>query len=577
MKLKIYHIDSLKKSLDPNIDFYNDYDFYYKINNDEYFSVFNNIKILNNIFGYQLKNHEIAYIFDILFIGKYKIYKKLNDGDYIEFADDDRTNILTECSYAELPNNPLGVASLGNKPYRSALGDKVPNGLKVGIGAQVLNVGYANTERSEINDYKLNIDKYKVNKKKKKVKDVKEWVFYFCDGGGITNYYHWFYDIYPKLWIYLLIKYKFGIIDLKLLCPSRWKNNKNFQMDSILYLNIKNKDILYHSSDNIYKKLIVSSSITDFKSRHTKSKNIFNFLYYKTLFLNLDKISKKIVDGDLVSKSKMSDNDSKLLINDYKNKKKKSKKIDDEFRFIYVSRKKSKHRILKNDDEVRNFLEKYGFRTIFFENYDLEEKIKIMNICKIMIMANGAGLVNLLLRKSHERFFIIILDSNVFPILKTRYQYILDKDGLPLRNNREKFLSKTPIMTYNSKYRNNFEYGFGNGIFFNYCSNMNKNRIDYKIFVKVLKKMNINLNDSELNYLKTILGESMDYHNLVNGNYFDLFYHYINKNKDIFIIRSCEMEVNNSNFGDRDWSWKFLGIRLLEEIVKYCMIKLKSL
>lgn len=65
------------------------------------------------------------------------------------------------------------------------------------------------------------------------------------------------------------------------------------------------------------------------------------------------------------------------------------------FERIYISRKKSPRRFLVNDDEIAKILaEKFGFKRIFMEDYNLKEKINLMMRAKIIIAIEGTSAIN---------------------------------------------------------------------------------------------------------------------------------------------------------------------------------------
>lgn len=63
---------------------------------------------------------------------------------------------------------------------------------------------------------------------------------------------------------------------------------------------------------------------------------------------------------------------------------------------LYVSRSKAKGRFIINEKEVMETVESLGFKTIYFEDYSLEDQIKIMYNCKNLIGLHGANLTNLM-------------------------------------------------------------------------------------------------------------------------------------------------------------------------------------
>ena len=69
------------------------------------------------------------------------------------------------------------------------------------------------------------------------------------------------------------------------------------------------------------------------------------------------------------------------------------------FERIYISRKNAIAKYIINENEVIKITEKYGFKTIYFEEYSLSQKIAIMENCKAVIGMHGANLTNILFMK----------------------------------------------------------------------------------------------------------------------------------------------------------------------------------
>ncbi len=62
---------------------------------------------------------------------------------------------------------------------------------------------------------------------------------------------------------------------------------------------------------------------------------------------------------------------------------------------LYISRSKGRTRVVKNEVEVRNFLEKQGFETVWLEDYPFREQVRIMASAKVVVAAHGAGLAGM--------------------------------------------------------------------------------------------------------------------------------------------------------------------------------------
>ncbi len=63
---------------------------------------------------------------------------------------------------------------------------------------------------------------------------------------------------------------------------------------------------------------------------------------------------------------------------------------------VYVSRRKASFRKIINEIEVIKLLERYGFKTICFEDYNWYDQISIMKSCEVLIGIHGAGLTNMM-------------------------------------------------------------------------------------------------------------------------------------------------------------------------------------
>jgi hypothetical protein len=62
---------------------------------------------------------------------------------------------------------------------------------------------------------------------------------------------------------------------------------------------------------------------------------------------------------------------------------------------LYVARLDSRHRIIKNEDEVRRFLEGHGFVTLVPGYYSIRDQIGLFKSARIVMGGHGAGLTNL--------------------------------------------------------------------------------------------------------------------------------------------------------------------------------------
>jgi len=72
---------------------------------------------------------------------------------------------------------------------------------------------------------------------------------------------------------------------------------------------------------------------------------------------------------------------------------------------VYVSRKKANRRKISNEEEIEQLLVKYGFQSICFEDYSINEQVELMQNADILISMHGAGLTNALFMKPGSVLF----------------------------------------------------------------------------------------------------------------------------------------------------------------------------
>ncbi len=69
-------------------------------------------------------------------------------------------------------------------------------------------------------------------------------------------------------------------------------------------------------------------------------------------------------------------------------------------RLIYISRAKAQTRKVLNEDEVRTFLERRGFETVFLEELSFQEQVATLASARAVVAAHGAGLANIVFCES---------------------------------------------------------------------------------------------------------------------------------------------------------------------------------
>ena len=178
-------------------------------------------------------------------------------------------------------------------------------------------------------------------------------------GGGNNNFFHWMFDVLPKL---AIVEKHYNLKNINYyLCPDLNK----WQLQSLNLIGIKKEQCL--------------SSV---KYRHVKVDKIITVSHP---WLRSKHIVKDIENLPLWI--------SKWLKSKYlKNKSNKKK-----FKKIYIDRSDvvSNARKIINENKLKKLLKKNGFLFIKLANLNFQDEIKLFNQAKIIIGLQGAGLTNL--------------------------------------------------------------------------------------------------------------------------------------------------------------------------------------
>lgn len=75
---------------------------------------------------------------------------------------------------------------------------------------------------------------------------------------------------------------------------------------------------------------------------------------------------------------------------------------------IYISRKKAQYRHVINEEELSTFLNKEGFKTLYFEDYKFSEQVNLIRNAEIVVGVCGAGLSNILFMREGTHVFNLI-------------------------------------------------------------------------------------------------------------------------------------------------------------------------
>jgi len=203
------------------------------------------------------------------------------------------------------------------------------------------------------------------------LKEIKGSVFSLLSGGAAkNNYWHWIFDVLPKIGILqkLNLKHK---PDYYLL-PSL---KRKYQIETLLDLKIPEKKLL---DGEKYKHIKCDNLLTvdhPYVFKNNPSKSILNIPIWIIKWLR-----KKYVK----SKSSKSNYSKKIY-------------IDREDDSILENRR------IINNKEVKNLLINLGFRIVSLSNYSFKDQVKMFNNAKLVVGLHGSGFANLVFSKPRTK------------------------------------------------------------------------------------------------------------------------------------------------------------------------------
>lgn len=211
-------------------------------------------------------------------------------------------------------------------------------------------------------------------------------VFFFIY--NTENYYHFIYDTLPYLYCFLKLREQNKNIKLLM----NYNKNKNnllpFVKESLELLNITKNDIIIHKSNNVYKNLYCSNSLThDGMSNQPPRKEIFEI--YEKMTTNALQQSFKYKNV--------------LFNNIYISRRTWINNVTDNIGTNYTTRRK-----LMNEDDLVNKLKENNFIEIFGENYSMIEKILLFYNAKIIIGAIGGTIANCVFANKNTKIITIV-------------------------------------------------------------------------------------------------------------------------------------------------------------------------
>jgi capsular polysaccharide biosynthesis protein len=91
---------------------------------------------------------------------------------------------------------------------------------------------------------------------------------------------------------------------------------------------------------------------------------------------------------------------------------------DPDYEKIYISRTQSDSRPLINESILEEILENNGYKILHMELLSIEEQIKAVSSCKVIIAPHGAGLTNMVFAKRGCRIVELIPNKYMVPLFR---------------------------------------------------------------------------------------------------------------------------------------------------------------
>ena len=239
----------------------------------------------------------------------------------------------------------------------------------------------------------------------RKIKKIKGNVLsLLTGGGGNDNYWHWLFDVLPR------IKLSENIINKNdinfLLVPD---NTRPFQMETLEKLNFSKNNILSskeyrHISSDF---LIVTDHPFIKKNSHKESQNLPNWI----LKWLKNEFSEKLINNKDFPKRIFIDRSDSRFNSD------------------------PEYRSLSNEDEIKNYLKKRDFVPIRLSEYSFIDQISMFASAQHIIGLHGAGFANIIFCKENTR---------VSELRTSKTGKIIENLGKKL-NLKTNFIEKKPI------------------------------------------------------------------------------------------------------------------------------------
>ncbi len=215
-------------------------------------------------------------------------------------------------------------------------------------------------------------------------------------GGGKDIYFHWMFDLLPRIHLLRCSGIPINSIDNFIIN----KIHLPFQQETLSILGIPQEKIIEsHNHFHIKAKKLVVPALPSIPGQVPKW--VCEFLRKEFLY---NQVGIKI-DG---------------------------------WERVYISRAKAKHRRVINEEEVINFLDKLEFKTLILESMTVPEQALLFSSAKVIVAPHGGGLTNVVFCQPGTKIIEFFSPNYVIPIywalateLGIEYYYLLGEGQSP--------------------------------------------------------------------------------------------------------------------------------------------------
>lgn len=240
-------------------------------------------------------------------------------------------------------------------------------------------------------------------------------VYYFIY--NTENYFHFIYDTLPYLYCYLQLRKSSPTLKLLMNYIDETRSDHlQYIKETLQLLGINSSDIIIHKSNNKYKTVYLSSSLTHNGLSNSPPREELFEIYDLMISSAREQYAKEPQTLELYDKiyvSRRTTTGKSNLQNIGTN---------------YTNRRR-----LMNEDQLVNTLEEHGFKEIFGENYSFLQKVILFNSAKEVIGAIGGTIINTLFCNSGCKIICLVSPDFLrvngrikYPLLKKNVTYFED-------------------------------------------------------------------------------------------------------------------------------------------------------